>query len=219
MNMPSREEHCQHTVERYGVTGEDIHEWMDEPSLILGPQHRNERHDPKQEIPPIFITKYGEELARNIILDHIFLDVKSVKGKAVIHTKRRTDSLDKVIDEFLESEDNIRRIEVENIPATFLYIDLNKRIRERNLWYLNVSIVDNKGYGIHDDGGYEVYLESVHEHVDGEDEQTEEDHLEYISYKSTEEMIDEIMDLQSVRAQHWLRFGNKKRKKPFWKFW
>lgn len=205
MNMPSREEHCQHTLERYGVMGEDIHEWMDEPSLILGPEHRNERHDPKQEIPPIFITKYGEELARNIILDHIFLDVKSVKGKAVIYTKRRPDSFDKVIDEFLESEDNLRRVEVEGIPTFHLYSMLNERIRERNLWYLNVSIVDNEGY--------EVYLESVHDKVDGEDEATEEDHLEYLLNRQTDEIMDLMESSESEKEQ---RFA---RKKPFWKFW
>lgn len=79
--MPNREEHCKHTMERYGVTGEDIHEWMDEPSLLLGPEHRGERHDPQQSLPQIFVNKYGSELARNIMLDHIFLDAKSVGGR------------------------------------------------------------------------------------------------------------------------------------------
>jgi len=46
--LPNKEEHCKHTLSRYDVTGEDIHEWMDEPSLLLGPDHRDERHDPKQ---------------------------------------------------------------------------------------------------------------------------------------------------------------------------
>ena len=71
--MPSKTEHCTHTLDRYGVTGEDIHSWIDEPSR-LGGNHRRFRHDPDQEIPKIFIDKYGEQLARNIILDHIYLD-------------------------------------------------------------------------------------------------------------------------------------------------
>lgn len=77
--LPNKEEHCKHTLSRYDVTGEDIHEWMDEPSLLLGPDHRDERHDPKQGLPQKLIEKYGKELARNIMLDHIFLDVKSVR--------------------------------------------------------------------------------------------------------------------------------------------
>ena len=41
--MPNRDEHSKHTLSRYGVTGEDIHEWMDELTLIMGPEHRDER--------------------------------------------------------------------------------------------------------------------------------------------------------------------------------
>lgn len=104
--MPGREEHCQHTLERYGVRGEDIHGWMDEPSLILGSEHRKERHDPTQETPQIFITKYGRELARNIILDHIFLDVKSVKGaRAPYYTDKKFVSKIRIIEKNVKKHD------------------------------------------------------------------------------------------------------------------
>lgn len=55
---------------------EDIHSWMDEPCLLYGVSHRKVRHDFNQKIPQIFIDKYGEELARNIMTDHIILDLK-----------------------------------------------------------------------------------------------------------------------------------------------
>lgn len=71
--MPNREEHCRHSFEMYGVRAEDVHAWMDEPSKIYGPRHRHTRHDLKL-IPMKFVEKYGEELARAIMLDHILLD-------------------------------------------------------------------------------------------------------------------------------------------------
>jgi len=46
---------------------------MDEPSRLYGPSHRWSRHDPKF-IPWFAIEKYGEELARAIMEDHVILD-------------------------------------------------------------------------------------------------------------------------------------------------
>ena len=34
--MPNHEEHCLHSEQRYGVRGDDIHAWMDEPCKIAG---------------------------------------------------------------------------------------------------------------------------------------------------------------------------------------
>lgn len=55
------------------MTGEDIHIWMDEPGMNYGPSHASERHDRDQIIPHEFVMKYGEELARDIIHDHLYL--------------------------------------------------------------------------------------------------------------------------------------------------
>lgn len=72
--MPNNEEHCRHTLSLYGVRGEDVHRWMDEPSQLYGSSHRWVRHDKYQEVPESFIEIYGEDLARNIMLDHILAD-------------------------------------------------------------------------------------------------------------------------------------------------
>lgn len=32
--MPNNEEHCQHSLKRYGTRGNDIHTWIDEPSRM-----------------------------------------------------------------------------------------------------------------------------------------------------------------------------------------
>ena len=71
--MPRRSEHSEHTMSKYGVTGEDIHVWMDEPGMTYGPSRASERHDRDQIIPHEFVIKYGEELARDIIHDHLYL--------------------------------------------------------------------------------------------------------------------------------------------------
>lgn len=74
--MPNNEEHCQHTLRRYGVRGEDIHVFLDEPCRIAGQGHRTFRHDTKtiKLVGEIFGKKYGRELAENIALDHITAD-------------------------------------------------------------------------------------------------------------------------------------------------
>lgn len=75
--MPNNLEHCQRSLERYGVEGEDIHSWMDEPAKIYGSVHRLLRHE-LDWIPKQFIDKYGEDLTRNIMLDHVSFDKKSI---------------------------------------------------------------------------------------------------------------------------------------------
>lgn len=76
--MPSHEEHCQHTLKRYGVRGDDIHKYLDEPCKVAGQGHREFRHDSNtvKLVGQIFEKKYGRELAENIALDHIMLDHK-----------------------------------------------------------------------------------------------------------------------------------------------
>ena len=85
--MPDHEEHCLHSEKRYGIRGDDIHQWIDEPSQIAGSSHRNYRHD--LESMPIAIEAfgkiYGAEMVENIFLDHLKADSeesrKRKKGK------------------------------------------------------------------------------------------------------------------------------------------
>lgn len=77
--MPDREVHCQHTFQRYGVRGDDIHIWIDEPVTIAGPHHRQYRHDIESLSIAIevFKGKYNSEIIKNIFLDHLTLDKAS----------------------------------------------------------------------------------------------------------------------------------------------
>jgi len=74
--MPQHEEHCLHSEKRYGVRGDDIHAWMDEPAQVSGGSHRNYRHDLNglQIAIQMFGKIYGAEMVENIFLDHLKLD-------------------------------------------------------------------------------------------------------------------------------------------------
>ena len=76
--MPNIEEHCSHTLKRYGVEGRDIHQWLDETSRKYTSGHRQFRHDTEtiKLVGEIFGKNYGKGLAENIALDHIMLDHK-----------------------------------------------------------------------------------------------------------------------------------------------
>jgi hypothetical protein len=76
IDMPNLEEHCQHSERRYGVKGEDIHSWMDEPSQVAGGSHREYRHDLNslQTAIQLFGKQYGAEMVENIFLDHLKAD-------------------------------------------------------------------------------------------------------------------------------------------------
>ncbi len=74
--MPQHEEHCLHSEKRYGIRGDEIHTWIDEPSQISGGSHRNYRHD-LNSLPTaiqIFGKIYGAEMVENIFLDHLKAD-------------------------------------------------------------------------------------------------------------------------------------------------
>jgi len=72
--MPTHEEHCQHSLARYGKTFSELHTWMDEPSTLLGPSHRVHRHDP--ENTPREAKRLFGEMADQACLDHIRLDLQ-----------------------------------------------------------------------------------------------------------------------------------------------
>jgi len=74
--MPCLEEHCRHTLKRFGVEGREIHSWLDEPSKLFTTSHRQFRHDTEtvRLAGKLFGEKYGKALAENIALDHIMAD-------------------------------------------------------------------------------------------------------------------------------------------------
>lgn len=74
--MPNHEEHCQHSFKRYGVRGDEIHAWIDEPSQIAGGSHRIHRHDITglSTAIQLFGKIYGDEIVENIFLDHLKAD-------------------------------------------------------------------------------------------------------------------------------------------------
>lgn len=74
--MPDHETHCLHSLNRYGVRGDEIHTWLDEPSRIFGGSHRQLRHgyETINEAVAMFGTKYGAEVVRNIVTDHWIAD-------------------------------------------------------------------------------------------------------------------------------------------------
>ena len=71
--MPLFKEHGDQSEKLYGVRGDDLHEWIDAPVVIDGPKHRSFRHSANCVILHMF-NKYGEKLARNILLDHLVLN-------------------------------------------------------------------------------------------------------------------------------------------------
>ena len=70
--MPSHEEHCQDSLERYGKRFDKLHHWLDEPSTLLGTDHRIHRHDPVST-PKMAKELFGE-FADQACLDHLRLD-------------------------------------------------------------------------------------------------------------------------------------------------
>jgi hypothetical protein len=81
--MPQHEEHCLHSEKRYGVRGDDIHSWIDEPVAVAGASHRDYRHD-LRSLPvaiQIFGQKYGADMVENIFLDHLKADSEEYRKK------------------------------------------------------------------------------------------------------------------------------------------
>ena len=72
MNMPNHEEHCEESRRRYGKSFSELHRWMDEPSLMLGTDHRMYRHNPYKT--PLEARRIFGENSDHACLDHIRLD-------------------------------------------------------------------------------------------------------------------------------------------------
>jgi hypothetical protein len=100
MNMPNHEEHCEESRRRYGKSFSELHRWMDEPSLMLGTDHRMYRHDPYKT--PLEARRIFGENADHACLDHIRLDEvgntkpPEEKGKKKTMKLKYKDLIDKV---------------------------------------------------------------------------------------------------------------------------
>ena len=98
------------------MEGSDIHTWMDEPVKVYGSAHRVFRHI-SEWIPKVFFDKYGEDLARNIMLDHIIYDKSNVDHK----TTEQNLFIRKILP-WIRPED-------ENLPGIATQINLLENIR------------------------------------------------------------------------------------------
>lgn len=126
--LPDLKEHIEHTMIRYDVSGESIHKWMDEPAKLMGSAHRLVRHNTRQILPKYLIDEYGEDLAYNIMLDHILEDTKTPNGyllesRTLIKKVRRYITLDKDLNDLLHSQPHI------NVSAL-----CNKLLKEHLEW-------------------------------------------------------------------------------------
>lgn len=81
--MPDHEEHCLHSLKRYGIRGDDIHSWIDEPVAVAGASHREYRHslESLHAAIQIFGSKYGADTVENIFLDHLKADSEENRKK------------------------------------------------------------------------------------------------------------------------------------------
>ena len=70
--MPNHETHCAESLKRYGKSFDELHSWMDAPSVLLGSSHRRYRHDPY--VTPYEAKAIFGENAGNACFDHILLD-------------------------------------------------------------------------------------------------------------------------------------------------
>ena len=72
-------------------------------------------------------------------------DLKPVEEK-LSRRFRRGSKYDPVIDAFMEGEDDLVEVHVEDKEANYLRTQLNKRIEARNLEDIKVSVVNNVCY-------------------------------------------------------------------------
>jgi len=153
--MPSLTEHCMFTEKRYGVTGESIHKWMDEPVIVQGPTHRKFRHDPNQKIPQYLIEEYGSTLARDIMLDHILEDSKTPDGHSLIVDVPQIKLFEKIQE--LEQENQALKKIVENKEGDIVnprYECLPEQNESFDDWINRLSNIEtNNNYDIQQENG------------------------------------------------------------------
>ena len=147
--MPQHEEHCLHSERRYGVRGDDIHAWMDEPSGLAGGSHRNFRHD-LNSLPvaiQIFGSKYGAEMVENIFLDHLKADSEENRKKEAErnHVEEKVSIWTFPIPSFDLSVEGLRRYlessvsSVPNSPRELLK-DVKRSIRYHSYYEVDYNV-------------------------------------------------------------------------------
>ncbi len=80
------------------------------------------------------------------MLSEVKFDLKPVSKKPS-RRYRKGSKYDPILDSFLESDNNLVTVDVENKDANYLRTQLNKRIEARNLTNeVKVSVVNNVAY-------------------------------------------------------------------------
>lgn len=77
--MPELQVHEEKSLKMYGKKFTELHQWMDAPVKINGPQHRKYRHDPNFT-PEETKRLFGID-ADNACLDHIIQDMEEIEKK------------------------------------------------------------------------------------------------------------------------------------------
>ena len=128
--MPSLEEHCKHTLRRYGVEGREIHQWLDAPSRKYTGSHRQFRHDTEtiKLAGRIFRENFGQQMAENIALDHIMLDHEE-------EIESRNEEKQQQISRGFTEEEKKKFYSQRMAPYSYrLYLELKKR-RKKKTWF------------------------------------------------------------------------------------
>jgi DNA-directed RNA polymerase subunit RPC12/RpoP len=137
--VTGHEEHCLHSQKRYGVRGDDIHSWIDEPSAVAGGSHRSFRHE-LSSLPvaiQIFGSQYGADMVENIFLDHLKADSEEnrrkeaekshVEERMIIRTfpvaslNSTIDGLGKYLDSIMNSAPKSPRELINNVRRSIHY--------------------------------------------------------------------------------------------------
>jgi len=142
-DLPQLEDHCKHSFKRYGIRGDDIHSWMDEPSQLSGGSHRTYRHD-LESLPiaiKMFEAKYGAEMVENIFLDHLKADSEESRKQK---TKAEMDMAWSTEDDNILSQHFLEKIEVLEPLFNGRYTRKDIRYRQRYLGIIRPTIFKYK---------------------------------------------------------------------------
>ena len=144
MRMPNHEEHCLHSLKRYGVRGDEIHSWMDEPSSVAGSSHRDFRHN-LTSLPvaiQMFQSIYGADIVENIFLDHLKADSEeSRKREKRLHIENKWSESD---DSYLRQ--NFYLYSDEELESYFINKSKKEiRVRRELLGLIKPKVILGKG--------------------------------------------------------------------------
>ncbi|MGD6852476.1 MAG: hypothetical protein ACQCN6_10505 [Candidatus Bathyarchaeia archaeon] len=161
--MPDNEIHCKHTLENYGIDGKEIHIWIDEPCKIYGSSHRQVRHNVEgiKDAVRIFGAKYGEEIVKKVMIDHILLDAEFEKQNKVIEgiveikpiqTVKRREDLEKEENTNANKELKISEIKTKDIKDYLRFKFLDKE--EKQFWNAYSALISWERFCLNRDNPY-----------------------------------------------------------------